>query len=124
MSSTTRSTDVWTRIEQERRRDRFVRSLSVASWTVTIAVAVVFSVMTSMHVAQVAKAVAAGALPAGATLVAAMPLVIGLGILSLLAATLSTVGVFLRLRTASLGEIQLRLAALEQFMLVQTEEDG
>jgi hypothetical protein len=39
-----------------------------------------------------------------------------LGVLSLLIAVLSTVGIFLRLRTASLTEIQLRLAALEQVL--------
>jgi hypothetical protein len=46
----------------------------------------------------------------------AMPLFIVLGFLSVLIATLSTVGVFLRLRTASLTEIQLRLAALEEML--------
>ena len=47
----------------------------------------------------------------------AMPTVAVLGILSLLVATLSTVGIFLRLRTASLSEIQLRLAALEEMIV-------
>jgi len=46
----------------------------------------------------------------------AMPLLIVLGFLSVLIATLSTVGVFLHLRTASLTEIQLRLAALEDLL--------
>ena len=45
------------------------------------------------------------------------PLLGIVGGISLLVATLSTVGVFLRLRTASLGEIQLRLAALEEMLL-------
>jgi hypothetical protein len=36
--------------------------------------------------------------------------------LSLLVAGLSTVGIFLRLRTARLAEIQLRLAALEEML--------
>jgi hypothetical protein len=47
---------------------------------------------------------------------AAMPGLIVLGLLSVLVATLSTIGVFLRLRTASLMEIQLRLAALEDML--------
>jgi hypothetical protein len=37
-------------------------------------------------------------------------------VLSLLVAALSTVLVFLRLRTASLAEIQMRLAALEELV--------
>ena len=41
--------------------------------------------------------------------------------LSLLVAVLSTVGVFLRFRTASLAEIQLRLAAVEQMLTDQAE---
>lgn len=45
-----------------------------------------------------------------------MPLVVVLGTISLLIATLSTVGIFFRLRTASLAEIQLRLAALEDVL--------
>ena len=39
-----------------------------------------------------------------------------LGLVSVLIATLATVAVFLRLRTASLNEIQLRLAALEEML--------
>jgi hypothetical protein len=48
---------------------------------------------------------------------AAIPFLITLGVLSLLVATLSTIGIFLRLRTASLSEIQLRLAAREDLLL-------
>lgn len=46
-----------------------------------------------------------------------MPLVIALGILSVLIATVSTIGMFVRMRTASLHEIQLRLAALEEMIV-------
>ncbi|HEY2164790.1 MAG TPA: hypothetical protein VGH04_12400, partial [Gemmatimonadaceae bacterium] len=45
-----------------------------------------------------------------------LPLVAVVGVLAVLIATLSTVGVFLRLRTASLAEIQLRLANLEEML--------
>jgi uncharacterized membrane protein len=43
------------------------------------------------------------------------------GVLGLLVAILSTVGIFLRLRTASLSEIQLRLAALEEMIASHLE---
>jgi len=39
-----------------------------------------------------------------------------------LIATLSTIGIFLRLRTASLIEIQLRLAALEEILTRKAQE--
>ena len=47
----------------------------------------------------------------------ALPLITVLGVLSFLVAVLSTVGVFLRFRTASLAEIQTRLAAMEEMLL-------
>lgn len=53
----------------------------------------------------------------GNVLALTMPLIAVTGVLSVLIATVSTVGVFLRLRTASLAEIQVRLAALEQMLL-------
>jgi hypothetical protein len=46
----------------------------------------------------------------------AMPFVGTLGMLSVLVATVSTIGVFIRMRTSSLHEIQLRLAALEDLL--------
>ena len=53
---------------------------------------------------------------------AAIPFVTTIGMLSVLIATLSTVAVFLRLRTSSLAEIQLRLAALEDMLTAQPDE--
>jgi len=44
--------------------------------------------------------------------------------LCLLIAALSTVGVFLRQRTASLAEIQLRLAALEDMLGARGDASG
>ncbi|HET8650890.1 MAG TPA: hypothetical protein VFL95_12670 [Gemmatimonadales bacterium] len=60
---------------------------------------------------------AVGVVSSGPFWAAAIPFLITLGVLSLLVATLSTIGIFLRLRTASLSEIQLRLAALENLLL-------
>jgi len=54
----------------------------------------------------------------------AMPLVWVLGTISFLIAILSTVGVFMRFRTASLGEIQLRLAAVEEMLSAQGNGNG
>jgi uncharacterized membrane protein len=52
------------------------------------------------------------------------PFIIVLGVLSVLVGTLSTVGIFLRLRTASLVDIQLRLAALEDMLAGRRTEPG
>jgi len=52
-----------------------------------------------------------------------MPLITVLGYLSLLIATLSTVDIFFRMRTASLAEIQLRLATLEDMLASQPDSE-
>ncbi len=59
----------------------------------------------------------AGALPWMSVAGVAMPFVIALGMLTVLIATVSTIGVFLRMRTASLHEVQLRLAVLEDLLV-------
>ena len=110
------SARVWDAIESEKRRDRFLRRVSVVAWTVTLILVIVLAVMVGLQVAQMARGAMVGALPWIAVIGAAMPLLIVLGILSVLIATLATIGMFLRMRTASLTEIQLRLAALESML--------
>jgi hypothetical protein len=60
-----------------------------------------------------------GEVSAGVIFREAMPFVWVLGAISLLVAVLSTVGIFLRFRAASLAEIRLRLAAVEQMLTDQ-----
>lgn len=107
---------VWGVIEREKRRDRIVRRISVIAWVVTFVVLFVFAAIMIQHIAVVRRRVLFGVEPWSAVYEAAMPLVAVVGALSLLIATLSTVGIFLRLRTASLAEIQLRLATLEEML--------
>jgi hypothetical protein len=116
---TSASGKAWEAIENERRRDRFIRRVSVTAWSITFFFVAVLAVLVCMQVAQLAKGAIAGALPWVTVFGAAMPLVIVLGLLSVLVATLSTIGIFIRLRTASLTEIQLRLAALEDMLTAQ-----
>ena len=103
-------------IDRERRRDRWVRRVSVAAWTLTFVVFIGFAAITANRVAVTMRQVDVGMAPAGAVWDALMPLIAVVGTVSLLVAVLSTVGIFLRLRTASLHEIQLRLAALESML--------
>lgn len=110
---TSASSSTWAAIEKERRSDRTLRRVTVTAWTITVILVMILGVMVGMQVAQLAKAALVGAVPWISVLGVAMPLVIVLGILSVLVATLATIGMFIRMRTASLTEIQLRLAALE-----------
>ena len=110
---TSAPSSVWDAIEAERRRDRLLRHVAVSAWIITLVFVNALAVLVSFQVAQMARAAMVGAVPWVSVIGIAMPLIIVLGILSVLVASLSTIGMFLRMRTASLTEIQLRLAALE-----------
>ena len=114
----------WAQIETERRRDRFVRRVCVAAWTATFAVALVFAAIVAVPVFQMVRLVQVGAMTWAGVVGAAMPFLGVLWTLCLLIAALSTVGVFLRQRTASLAEIQLRLAALEEMLGARGDLSG
>jgi hypothetical protein len=106
----------WGLIEKERRRDRVIRRTSVVAWATTFVILLVFAAIMVQRIALVRRRVAVGLELPHALGDAALPLVAVVGVLSVLIATLSTVGIFLRLRTASLSEIQLRLANLEDML--------
>lgn len=116
MTSPSPASEAWSLVEKEKRRDRFIRRISIAAWTVVFLIVLLLAVLTGAQVADMLKVFAGGGAPWTAVFWSAMPLLIVLGTISLLIATLSTVGIFLRLRTASLTEIQLRLAALEEML--------
>ena len=112
---------VWDAIEGEKRRDRLLRRVSITAWSVTLVLVVALAVMVGIQVVELAKGAMVGAVPWMSVVGVAMPLVITLGMLSVLVGTVSTIGVFLRMRTASLTEIQLRLAALEDMLVTRGE---
>ena len=103
-------------IENERRRDRFIRRVSIIAWSVTFALVLLVAALVGVQVYDMTRLARVGAVQWSTVLGSAMPLIDVLWKLSLLVAGLSTVGIFLRLRTASLAEIQLRLAALEAML--------
>ena len=116
----TASAEAWAVVEQERRRDRFVRRVSIAAWSVTFLILLLFGVVTGVQVAGTLMLYYAGTTPWIAVFGVVIPFIVVTGLLSVLIATLSTVGIFVRMRTASLTEIQLRLAALEEMMSSQS----
>jgi hypothetical protein len=103
----------WAAIDRERQLDRWVRWICGVAWGVTLCLAGCYAVLIVRQVVEALRRQQVGAGTGEAVLAAAMPLVLALGILAVLVAALSTVGVFLRFRTAALSEIQLRLATLE-----------
>jgi uncharacterized BrkB/YihY/UPF0761 family membrane protein len=123
MSATTVSASgkVWEAIDNEKRRDRFIKKVSIISWTITFLLVVALGAILVSQMIFVAKALAGAGAGWQPVLPLVMRLVISLGILSVLIATLSTIAIFLRLRTSSLNEIQLRLAALEDMIVARTD---
>ena len=116
---------LWASIDQEKRRDRFINRVTYAAWAVTLALILtlgVMSVVSAIH--NVPRVLDGQGGIRTATLgeswmsvvSALLPFVAIVGVVSLLIATLATIGVFLRMRTASLIEIQMRLASLEQML--------
>jgi flagellar biosynthesis protein FliR len=112
---------VWDAIDGEKRRDRLLRRVSITAWSVTLVLVVALAVMVGIQVVELARGAMVGAVPWMSVVGVAMPFVITLGMLSVLVGTVSTIGVFLRMRTASLTEIQLRLAALEDMLVTRGE---
>jgi len=112
---------VWSVIEREKKRDKLVRRVSVAAWSVTGGAVLAFGAVTGMQVWRMIGHVLEGVAPWLVVFDALVPFVAVVGTLSLLIAVLSTIGVFLRLRTASLSEIQLRLAGLEEMIASHLE---
>ena len=107
---------VWAAIENDKRRDRFIRRVATAAWGVSFALLVILGVFAGLSVSQMLRAAMVGAVPWLSVLGTALPFVVVCGVVSLLIATLSTVAVFLRLRTTTLTEIHARLAAVEQVL--------
>jgi hypothetical protein len=109
-------TDPWNIVDSEKRRDRMLRRACIIAWSAVLAFVIVLGVAVSISAAPLLRATLNGQLPWISVVGTLMPLIIVLWILSVLIATLCTIGIFLRLRTASLIEIQLRLAALESLL--------
>jgi uncharacterized membrane protein len=124
MSTNSPTDRAWEMIEQERGRDRLIRRVSIAAWSVTFVIVLLLVIATAIQVSISAQFGGGGTIGLIASLAAAKPTLIMLGALAVLIATLSTVGIFLRLRTTSLHEIQLRLAALEETLTTSAAERG
>lgn len=112
----TGSNEAWGIIENEKRRDRFIRGVCIAAWVVTFLIVLLVVVLVGSSAVEIYRLYSQGQVPWMTVAASLLPLVDVLWKLSLLVASLSTVLVVFRLRTASLAEIQMRLAALEELV--------
>jgi hypothetical protein len=111
----------WALIDEEKRRDESLRRIAKTAWIVAVTVVVVYGTVTAIQVWEMMQSFLGGMLPMSTAAAMATPFLISLGILSVLVATVTTIGTFMRLRTTSLHEIQLRLAAIEGMIAARSE---
>ena len=107
---------IWAQIDKEKKRDRFVRRVSRVSWGVTLVALVAVLYTFGIELSNNLDLYNRKAVPASNVWDVVYKMVKLIGIFGFIIAIISTVGVFLRLRTTSLLEIQQRLANLEQMV--------
>ncbi|MHB1195083.1 MAG: hypothetical protein ACYC6F_18830 [Longimicrobiales bacterium] len=116
-----RNEDLWQWVENERQLDRKVRKINWFAWVATVTAVVLYGLAVLGRVSSLIRALVRDDVPIArqmpVILDALTPLIVVLGALSLLVAILSTIAMFLRFRTASLSEIQARLAAMESMLM-------
>ena len=100
-----------------------VKRVSVGAWTVTLLVMLAFAGIVGWEVARAVRGFRMGLAGLDAVWEAVLPLLGVVGATSLLMALASTIGVFMRFRTASLADIQVRLAALETALTAEDPSD-
>jgi len=113
----TESGDLWEQVNNEKKKDKRVRLVSIAAWSITGLAIGFYGVIIVHRFIIHQQLVQSGMMPAGQEWAAFIPLVAVIGVVALFVATLATVGMFLRLRTTSLEELKVRLGALEQLVV-------
>lgn len=107
---------VWAMIEKEKRRDLLIKRISRVAWGSTLLVLSIYLILTLQEYHKMLGLYRAGVVPYESLSQTFIPFLVVFGCLSLIVAILATVGMFLRLRTTSLLEIQQRLANLENMI--------
>lgn len=115
-SNTSPKEQIWAQIDKEKQRDRFVRRVSRVSWGITLVALTVILITLGMELNHNINLYKKGVSPYSRVWDSVQNMVQLIGIFGFIIAIISTVGVFLRLRTTSLLEIQQRLANLEQMV--------
>lgn len=110
-------------ISREKRGDRLLRAVAIGAWAVTLGLLLVYGAMVASEVSNLQRMVELGLAQQREVYSATIPLIAAAGTVSLILAALATIGIFLRLRAATLNEIQLRLATLESMIAAGADAD-
>jgi hypothetical protein len=123
-SAKVRKEKVWELMEGEKKRDRMLQRIGMTGWVITLVALLFTAVGIGINVAWALGAYQAEQVGMSVIFREAMPLVWVVGAVSLLIAVLSTVGMFFRQRAASLEEIRLRIAAMEDMLSSPGDDDA
>ncbi len=107
---------LWDIIEREKRRDNMIKWVSRIAWSITLIVLTIFLVFTIQDYSTALGRYQSGLVARSEVRLTVIPFLQVSGSLALIVGILATVGMFLRLRTTSMLEIQQRLANLEQMI--------
>jgi hypothetical protein len=111
----------WAVVELEQRRDRAIRRIAIVCWAVVFGFALLYAGAYASFVIQSILEAPPENRSWGGLLFSILPaLGMFMGVAST-AAVIATVGVFLRFRSASMAEIQFRLASLEQLLTTRAD---
>ncbi len=105
---------IWELIDREKKKDAFVKRVSRVAWIGTVVMLLVFLSFTLIDLSRMVRLYNRGAVAFESVIETIVPFAVILGSLFLIIAILATIGMFLRMRTTSLLEIQQRLASLEE----------
>ena len=113
--------EIWKAIDKEHRIDRMIKRISRVTWGLTFLLLGAYLVYTIQNLQLMMQRYKAGVASYEMVTDSVTPFFITFGTIVLVVAILSTVGVFLRLRTASLLEIQQRLSHLENMFMAEKD---
>lgn len=113
----------WQVVENEKKRNQLLARASVIAWSTALGVAAIYAILGVAEIVTVAKAFLGRGLPMFNVIMAVRPTVGALGAMILLIAVLGSAALFLRMRTVSLNELQLRLAALEDVLVARSHQN-
>ena len=113
----------WEVIENEKERNRLLARASVIAWSIALGVAAIYAILSVVEIVDFAKFDLGRGLSIIDVFPLARPIVAALGAMILVIAVLGSAALFLRMRTVSLNELQLRLAALEDVLIARSHEN-
>lgn len=111
--------DIWEKIEQEKRIDTWIQRFSLSAWVTTFILFICFAVILWIKLYGITPLYPSEAPGLALEIVGITLAFMALGSITFGLAIISTIGLFLRMRTSSLRDIQFRLKMLEETIITE-----